>query len=441
MEEENFKKDINFFYKKLSAKKLESFIPSKTLGEELKLQRNYYDLVKEHETNTINKATRLTNFLKLVDGEKILDNLNDTNSLEEYLKNNFRCANTFGSGSSARISELENETNSKLDKFNRDNYFTSYYFLFTLYGFLDFNSLLKLLYRYNVNFKYSSTKTRKLPKCFKSEFSIFEKNLGGYNFYSLVKPYLKSLNEQEKVELSLMLGEPSYFVQDILENRIITITYETAKKLINIIGIQFTNSHTVDDLLYSFAMLNDEDVMKERKIEEYLDELEFERKQKQNSLIPTNFNYIYNKDSAEEFTFLADLKEMLSEINHNLQKFVNESCNKYDIDSILNVYKVLTTLKEMSTNMLESSKLLSLPLDEDIDKVVKYYDDNISKSYYARPINITLLDDITSNEDGEPESLNVCIPKLVIDSKGNSDKYNFKNYFKEIYSKDMFKKF
>ena len=361
--------------------------------------------------------------------------------MEEYLKGIFKCSDDVGSGSSARISELENETNSKLDTFNRDNYFTSYYFLFTLYGFLDFNSLLKLLYRYNVNYKYSSTRIQKLPRCFKAEFSIFRKNLGGYSFYSLVRPYLKYLNVQEKVELSLVIGEPSYFIQELLNNKITTITFGTASKLIKIIGIKFTNGHTVDDLLYSFGMLNDEDVMKEKEIEEYLTELEFERQQEQNNLIPINFNYIYHKDSIEKFTFLADLKEMLAEVNHNLQKFINESCNKYDIDSMLNVYKVLTTLKKMSTNMVDSSKLLNLPLVEDIDKVVKYYEDNISKGYYAKPFNITLLDDISPSEDGEVESLNVCIPKLVIDSIENSDKYNFRNYFKEIYSKDMFKKF
>lgn len=441
MEEGNLKNNIKFYYKSFSPKKLELFNPSKTLGEELKLQRNYYDLVKVPKTTTINKATKLTNFLKSVKGEQILNKLDDTNSLEEYLKKNFSYADIIGSGSPARISELENEINSKLDKFNMDNYFTSYYFLFTLYGFLDFNSLLKLLGRYNVKYRYSSAKIQQLPKCFKAEFSMFKKNMGGYNFYSLVKPYLKYLNVQEKVELSLTIGEPSYFIEELLDNKITTITYGTAKKLIQIIGIKFTNGHTVDDLLYSFGMLNDEDVVKEREIEEYLDELEFERQQEQNNLIPINFNYIYKNNDVEQFTFLNDLKEMLSDVNNNFQNFITESCNKYDIDSILNAYKVLTTLKEMSTNILNSSKLLSLPLNQDVDKVVKYYEENISKRYFDRPVNITLLDDITTSEDEKIESLNVCIPKLIIDVKENSDKYNFRNYFKEIYSKDMFKNF
>ena len=87
-----------------------------------------------------------------------------------------------------------------------------------------------------------------------------------------------------------------------------------------------------------------------------------------------------------------------------------------------------------------SSKLLSLPLNRDIDKIVKYYDDNISKEYYTRPINITLLDDVALSENEIIESLNVCIPRLVVDEKKNSDKYKFTNYFKEIYSDDMSKK-
>ena len=55
MEEDNLKINVKFFYEKLSPKRLESFIPSKTLGDELKLQRNYYRMVK------INRRIKIRN--------------------------------------------------------------------------------------------------------------------------------------------------------------------------------------------------------------------------------------------------------------------------------------------------------------------------------------------------------------------------------------------
>ena len=235
------------------------------------------------------------------------------------------------------------------------------------------------------------------------------------------------------MELSLCIGEPSYFIKELLENKIVTITYDTAKNLLKAIGIKLANNHTIDELLYSFGMLNNEDVEKEKEFDEYISELDFEKYQEQNNLIPVNFNYIYNKNSVENFTFLKDLKEMIGQVNNNLLKFVNDSCRVYDIDSMINAYKTLTTLKNLSKNMMESSKLLSLPIDEDVNEIVKYYEDNISKGYYAKPTKIALLDEFTPDKNEKMKSLSVCIPKLVIDSKLNSDKYYFRNYFKEIY--------
>ena len=433
--EEELKNNVKFFYNKLSPKRLETFIPSKTLGEELRLQRNYYDLVKVSKTTTMNKTNRLTNFLNLIDNKKLLDIVNNPYLLEEYLKNNFNNAEDIGCGSSARISELENENNPKLEVFNRDNYFTSYYLLFTLYGFMDFNSLLKLLYRYEVSYKYSSTKVLKLPKGYKAEFNIFKKNSGGYSLYSLIRPYLSNLNIHEKVEISLRVGEPSYFIQEFLDNKIVTITYKTAKNLVELIGIKLSKGFNVEDLLKSFGMLEDSTVEEMRKLEQYMTELDYDIYQEQNNLIPVKFNYIYKEEDVEAFSFLGDLKEMVGEINHNLQKFVSASCSVYDIASILTAYKVLTTLKDMSTNIEEASKLLSLPLNEDINNILNYYKNNILKEYYDKPYNITLLEDIEPSENTEIESLKVCIPKLVVDVKANADKYKFKDYFKGIYYK------
>lgn len=440
MEEKKEELNIKFNYNKLSTKRLQEFKPSTTLGEELKLQRNYYDITKYPKTTTTNKCNKLADFLNIVNNEDILKRLNNVKELEEYLKTKYIKTDFTGAGSPSRISELEKEKNSKLDMFNRDNYFTSYYCLFKMYGFLDFNSLLKLLHRYNVNYKYSSTKILELPKNYKAEFNVFQNNPWGFSFSSVIKPYLKNLKLEEGVELSLCIGEPSYFIKELLENKIVTITYDTAKKLLNSTGLKLANNHTIDELLYSFGMLNNKDVIKEREVDEYIAELEFEKHQEQNNLIPVNFNYIYDKNSVEDFTFLADLKEMIGQVNNNLLKFVNDSCSVYDVDSMLNAYKVLTTLKNMSKDMVESSKLLSLPLNENMNEIVKYYENTISKGYYARPFNITLLDDIEPSEDGKVESLNVCIPKLVVDVKKNANEYKFTNYFNEIYSEDMFKK-
>lgn len=432
--------DIKFHYTKLSAKRLQEFKPSTTLGEELKLQRNYYDITKYPKTTTINKCNKLASFLNVVNNEEILKRLDNVTVLEKYLKTKYMKIEFTNEGSPSRISELEKEKNSKLDMFKRDNYFTSYYCLFTLYGFLDFNNLLKLLHRYNVKYKYSNTRVVELPKNYKAEFNVFQNNFGGYSFFSIIRPFLKNLKLEEGVELSLCIGEPSYFIKELLENKIVTITYDSAKNLLKAIGIKLANNHTIDELLYSFGMLNNEDVKKEKEFDEYISELDFEKYQEQNNLIPVNFNYIYNKNSVEDFTFLTDLKEMIGQVNNNLLKSVNDSCSVYDIDSMINAYKTLTTLKNLSKDMMKSSKLLSLPIDEDVNEIVKYYEDNISKRYYAKPFNITLLDNVEPTENEKIESLNVCIPKLVVDVKKNANKYKFTNYFNELYSSDMFQK-
>lgn len=440
MKEQDLKLNMKFIYTKLSAKRLNAFKPSSTLGEELRIQRNYYDISKYSKTGIINKCDKLASFLNMVKNEEILKRLDNVKELEKYLKDRYMKVEVTGAGSPSRISELEKEKNSKLDMFNRDNYFLSYYCLFSLYGFLDFNSLLKLLHRYNVKYKYSNIRILELPQNYKAEFSILQRNPWGFSFDSIIRPILKRLKVEERVEVSFYIGEPSYFIQDILDNKILTITFDSAKKLLKAIGLKLINNYTIDELLHSFGMMNNKEVEEEKEFNKYIDELEYEKYQEQNKLIPINFNYIYNNNSIKDFTFLNDLKELIVKVSNNLLKFANDSCSKYDVNSILNVYKVLTTLANMSENMEMSSKLLSLPLNRDIDKIVKYYDDNISKEYYTRPINITLLDDVALSENEIIESLNVCIPRLVVDEKKNSDKYKFTNYFKEIYSDDMSKK-
>ena len=126
---------------------------------------------------------------------------------------------------------------------------------------------------------------------------------------------------------------------------------------------------------------------------------------------------------------------MLNRIYSNLQKYVDDSLSNYNIDVFLNVFKLLTNLKCLTDDIKESEKLLKLPLKDDIEKIFNLYNENISKEYYSIPQNITLLDPVEFNEEGEEETLSVCIPKLKIDFSQNSEKYNFSNYFIGIYTK------
>lgn len=427
---------MEFLYKKLSKKRLEEFRPSKTLGEELKIQRNYYDIVSNNKINTDNKSARLNSFLKNVNKSDILDKWWNVKELDRYLNEQYKKVDYAEISSPARITELEKEKNSKLDVVNRSNYFTSYYFLFRLYGFLSFDSLIRLLKRYNVKFKYSNIKILDLPNISKPRFNILECNEWGYNFYSFIVPLVSMLNEQEQVEVSLNIREPSYFIKDILNKEITTITYDTARKLLDVLDINISGEHTINELLRSFNILDSKTYMEEKKIEEHLIEQDYEILQDEQNKIPTNFGYIYNEDSYSNFSFAGDLHSLLDKVYVNLEKYIDESLSSYDVNCFLDVFKVLTSLECLTNNIKESKEFLKLPLNEDIKKIIELYGENIYKEYYSKPVYITLLDTVDVKEQKEEEeSLEVCIPKLVIDSKDNSNKYTFTDYFKEIYKK------
>lgn len=427
---------MEFLYKKLSKKRLEEFRPSKTLGEELKIQRHYYDIVSNNKINTDNKSARLNSFLKNVNNGVILEKWWNVKELDIYLNEQYKKADYAEISSPARITELEKEKNSKLDVFNRSNYFTSYYFLFRLYGFLSFDSLIRLLKRYNVKFKYSNIKILDLPNISKPRFNILECNEWGYNFYSFIVPLISMLNEQEQVEISLNIGEPSYFIKDLLNKDITTITYDTARKLLDVLDINISGEHTINELLRSFNILDSKTYMEEKRIEEHLIEQDYEILQDEQKMIPKNFGYIYNGDLYSDFSFADDLHSLLDKVYVNLEKYIDESLSSYDVNCFLDVFKVLTSLECLTNNIKESKEFLKLPLNEDIKKIIELYGENISKEYYSKPVCITLLDTIDVKEqEKEEESLEVCIPKLVIDSKDNSNKYTFTDYFKERYKK------
>ena len=402
---------MEFLYKKLSKKRLEEFKPSKTLGEELKIQRNYYDIVSNNKMNTDNKSARLNSFLKKVTNGDILDKWWKVKELDRYLNEQYKKVDDVEIHSPARITELEKEKNPKLDVFNRSNYFTSYYFLFRLYGFLSFDSIIRLLRKYNVKFKYSNIKILDLPNISKPRFSILECNEWGYNFYSFIVPLVSMLNEQEQVEVSLNIREPSYFIKDILNKEITTITYDTARKLLDVLDINISGEHNVNDLLRSFNILDSKTYMEEKKIEEHLIEQDYEILQDEQKMIPTNFGYIYNVDSYSDFSFARDLHSLLDKVYVNLEKYINESLSSYDVNCFLDVFKVLTSLECLTNNIKESKEFLKLPLNEDIKKIIELYGENISKEYYSKPVGITLLDTVNVKEKVEDEEgLEVCIP-------------------------------
>ena len=426
---------MDFLYKKLSKKRLEQFRPSKTLGDELRIQRNYYDITSSTKTTTSNKSAILNSFLKNIDNKEILDRMEDIKELDKYLDDKYKKVTSAEINVPSRITELEKELNPKLKKFTRSNYFTSYYCLFRIYVFLDFNIFLKLLKNYDVKYKYSDIKVLELPKNYKPEFNILASNRCKYNFYSFLVPFIKMLNEQEQVEISLNIGEPSYFIKEILDKKITTITYDTAKKLLEVLDVRISGEHTLDEFLKEFNILDNKTFMEEKEFEEHIIEQDYQIYMQEQELIPLHFGYIYDKDSYNNFTFVKDLNEMLNRIYSNLQKYVDDSLSNYNIDVFLNVFKLLTNLKCLTDDIKESEKLLKLPLKDDIEKIFNLYNENISKEYYSIPQNITLLDPVEFNEEGEEETLSVCIPKLKIDFSQNSEKYNFSNYFKGIYTK------
>lgn len=436
MENKKLIKDIEFHYKKLSAKKLKNFRPSRTLGEELTLQRNYFDIISSQKTNTTNKSMRYNHFLKLLDNEEILEKINNATLLEEYLRNIFfKSDSAEGIECSARITELEKEKNSKLKQFNRNNYFTSYYFFFKLYNFLNFNSFIKLLKKYDVKFQYSNIRILDLSDIEEIEFNIQESRKN-YSFYSFISPFLQKFNEKEQVELSLKVGEPSYFIKELLERKNKYITYLTAERLLNVLNIDKQLNTTVKEFLNFFDILDNESYTKKQEIEEDIENQQYERDLQEQEERFLNFGYIYNENKINDFEFTKDMNKVIENICNNLKCYINDSVCKYDMKQFLTVYKVLENLESLTNNIQESQKILALPLNEDVEKIYKFCVENITKRYFSTKIRLDLLDPVEFKEDmKEEEILSVYIPKLKVDFEKNSNNYKFNNYFTEVYTK------
>ena len=430
-------KILKFDYENLSEKRKKEFKPSQSLGEELKIQRNFYDITnKSNKTNTINKSKRLNHFLKLIDNKNLISCFSNLESLNNYLEEKFKKSNSIeGIECATRFTELEKEYNSKLKKFDRGNYFTSYYFMFRLYNFIDFNTFIELLKKYNVKFKYSENTLLELPLEKKNKFNIYNITRYEYNFYSFILPILKSYNIQEQVEISLKIGEPTYFISDLINKKIQKISYSSAKNLLEFLGVTINNNFSINDFLSGFNILDDKTLQEQKEFEDFIIEKDYENFQEDQKLIPFNFGYIYNNNSIENFSFKFDLENLLSKINCNLENFIDESLKDYNIFNFLEVLKVLTNIKLLTDNINESKKILSLPLSEDIDSILSLYVQNINKNYYSKPESIVLLDPVEFKEDGEEEILSVYVPKLKSDYIKNSNKYQFDEYFKSIYKK------
>ena len=149
--------------------------------------------------------------------------------------------------------------------------------MFRLYNFIDFNTFIELLKKYNVKFKYSENTLLELPLEKKNKFNIYNITRYEYNFYSFILPILKSYNIQEQVEISLKIGEPTYFISDLINKKIQKISYSSAKNLLEFLGVTINNNFSINDFLSGFNILDDKTLQEQKEFEDFIIEKDYEK--------------------------------------------------------------------------------------------------------------------------------------------------------------------
>lgn len=257
----------------------------KNIGDELRFQREYYSF-----KNSPYKLAKRT-----IKGE---NSIFVGDKLEEYLKNNFSTYKQkdkynsrdnfgeYGTGENV-IYGIENfknkEKNRESEPFYPERYYLRMYSLFKIYGFLDDYNILMLLNKYNItpDFEKSKIEVKKIIENCKKQYednplkrlfnfktccistdlknnkelksetnnlqNIEDKyysHLGLADFSSvkkLLNEKFSNLSEKNRKCKSLELGKETNFANDVIENKIEYITYETLLKIIDYLDLQNTN--------------------------------------------------------------------------------------------------------------------------------------------------------------------------------------------------------
>lgn len=264
-----------------------------TIGDELRFQRDYYNFKHSSSKLIPRIATRGTKSKFL---GKVLENFLDTNF--EYMKVPKKADREnygeYGTGEdllyAIEHNRLKSGRNKKQEKYNPNAYYLRMYSLFKIYGFLDDYEIIMLLDRYNIEPRFEKTEEelyRLKKKCFneykenpnKKAFNMklayistsyyineeileksneinfisdeyqelldLVKNKKGRNwifrtFKKQLLNYFKDLTKIERKCLSLDLGKETSFIDDILQNKIYYITYDTLLKMTNVLGFKNT---------------------------------------------------------------------------------------------------------------------------------------------------------------------------------------------------------
>lgn len=256
----------------------------KNIGDELRFQREYYNF-----KNSPYKFIRRTHI-----GEK---STFVGDKLKEYLENNFATYKEkdkynsrdnfgeYGTGENViyGIENLENkEKNGESDPFYPERYYLRMYSLLKIYGFLDDYNILMLLKKYNIapDFEKSKIEVKKIIESCKKQYednplkrlfnfktcyiamdkdyeklrkeiiglnSIENKShshLGLMDFSNVKKLLIEkfsNLSQKDRKCKSLELGQETNFANDVIENKIEYITYETLLKIIDYLDLQNTD--------------------------------------------------------------------------------------------------------------------------------------------------------------------------------------------------------
>lgn len=274
------------------------------IGQELKIQRDYYN-----KSNNIGYALDDTYSEK---SKSLAEDLEDYlfNHFEYMFQDEFKPRENKGERSKdpAILSYLENNTSKSKKECNYNSYYLRIYCIFKLYGFLDDFEIFKLLQKYNIvpkndKSKIESNRIKKecineyknnLLKRFipieypvmaisnsiivriveeKEKRNILEladldlptkvnqlilpcngniSDMHKVEFHTILKQFIKQVKDISKEEqryLSLKLGKESCFIEELLQDKVKYVTFETLSKMLKYLKLENTDYWIILDEL------------------------------------------------------------------------------------------------------------------------------------------------------------------------------------------------
>lgn len=262
------------------------------IGDELRFQREYYNFKNPSKKLSIRVTTKNTNSLFLGD---VLQDFLETNFeyMMEPKKTTRENYGEYGTGEDVLYAiehgHLKQSRKKRNETYNPNAYYLRIYSLFKIYNFMDDFEILTLLKKYNIAPKFEKSEIEKnkiisrvfneynkkdLKRLFnletcrvnvvikedfkkvKSDLITLESLLGKsqknayetkyimvlfYLFRKIMIEKFSEISKEDRLSISLELGQETEFVDNIIQNKIKYITYDTLLKIIKYLQLENTD--------------------------------------------------------------------------------------------------------------------------------------------------------------------------------------------------------